>query len=239
MKQYIFFLLIFGLLMACESPDVCMNNCSNKRLRFIDDKVNFNRIIYDDNNRQINYIKGIVPFTTYSYNNLDAKKTQGTDITTYVLNDGLVPHFSLVTSSTTSSLNLVNSYSYDAAGQLIYSSETQTPQVINYSYTWQNGNLILTSFKRQPGNITIYVKYEYYTDIINSLGNEFVGLQLFGKSSKNAVKRITQSFSNGNPMIITTFEYKSDLCGCITYSKETDNSKVITEKTYIYEKIIE
>lgn len=48
-----------------------------------------------------------------------------------------------------------------------------------------------------------------------------------------------QSFSNSNPMIITIFEHKRYLCGCITYSKETDNSKVITEKTYIYEKIIE
>jgi hypothetical protein len=201
--------------------------------------VNFNRIIYDDNNRQINYIKGIVPAYTYSYNGLDAQKTQGTDLTTYILNDGLVPNFSLVTSSVVSSSNLTNSYSYDAAGQLIYSSETQAPQVINYSHTWQNGNLILTSFKRQTGNIITYIKYEYYTDITNSMGNEFVGLQLFGKSSKNAVKRVTKSFSNGNPMIINTFEYKKDLCGCITYSKETDNSNVVTEKTYIYEKIIE
>ena len=225
--------------MACESPDVCMSNCSNKRLRFIDDGVNFNRIIYDDNNRQINYIKGVVPTITYSYNSLNAQKTQGTDITTYVLNDGLVPNFSLAISSATPSSSLTNSFSYDAAGQLLYAIETQTPQVINYSHSWQNGNLILTSFKRQTGNIITYIKYDYYTDFTNSLGNGFMGLQLFGKSSKNAVKRITKSFSNGNPMIITMFEYKKDLCGCITYSKETDNNSVVAEKNYIYEKIIE
>ena len=236
MKPYIFFLLSFGLLVACKSPDVCTDNCANKRIRFIDDGVNFNRIIYDDNNRQVNYINGVVPFSTYSYNGSDAKKTQGTNITTYLLNDGLVPNFSLATSSATASLNLINSYTYDAAGQLIYSSETQMPQVINYSHTWQNGNLVFTSFKRQTGNITSYVKYEYYPNITNSLGNEFVGLQLFGKSSKNAIKSITKSFSNGNPMMITTFEYKTDLCGCITYVKEKDNSNVVTEKTIIYEK---
>jgi hypothetical protein len=238
MKKYTFLFLILGLLSACESPDVCTDNCANKRIRFIDDGVNFNRIIYDDNNRQINYIKGIVSASTYSYNGLDAQKTQGVDLTTYVLNDGLVPDFSLVTSSVVSSSNLINSYSYDAAGQLIYSSETQAPQVINYSHTWQNGNLILTTFKRQTGNIITYIKYEYYTDITNSMGNQFVGLQLFGKSSKNAVKRITKSFSNGNPMIITTYEYKKDLCGCITSSKETDNINVVTQKTYTYEKIV-
>ena len=239
MRPYPLFFLLFGLLMACESPDVCTNNCANKRIRFIDDGVSFNRIIYDDNNRQVNYIKGITPFTLYSYHDLDARKTQGTDITTYVLNDGVVPDYSLVTSSVTPSLNLTNSYTYDAAGQLIYSSETQAPQVINYSHTWQNGNLILSSFKRQTGNITTFIKYEYYTNISNSLGNDFIGLRLFGKSSKNAIKRITKSFSNGNPMMITTFDYKIDLCGCISSSKETDNSNVVTNKAYIYEKIIE
>jgi hypothetical protein len=236
MKKYTYFLLTFGFLVACKSPDICTDNCANKRIRFIDDGVSFNRIIYDENNRQVNYINGIVPFSTYSYNGLDAQKTQGANITTYLLNDGLVPNLSLATSSATATLNLTNSYTYDAAGQLIYSSETQMPQVINYSHTWQNGNLIFTSFKRQTGNITNYVKYEYYPNITNSLGNEFVGLQLFGKSSKNAIKSITKSFSNGNPMMITTFEYKTDLCGCITHVKEKDNSNVVTEKTYIYEK---
>jgi hypothetical protein len=236
MKKYTYFLLTFGFLVACKSPDVCTDNCANKRIRFIDDGVSFNRIIYDDNNRQLNYINGVVPFSTYSYNGLDAQKTQGANITTYLLNDELVPNLSLATSSATATLNLTNSYTYDAAGQLIYSSETQMPQVINYSHTWQNGNLIFTSFKRQTGNITNYVKYEYYPNITNSLGNEFVGLQLFGKSSKNAIKSITKSFSNGNPMMITTFEYKTDLCGCITYVKEKDNNNVVTEKTITYEK---
>jgi hypothetical protein len=236
MKKYTFFLLILGLLVACESPDVCTGNCANKRIRFIDDGVNFNRIVYDDDNRQTYFIQAIDSISRYKYDTGSSTATlRGgpNGDTDYITDETIVSGMSLVTRADVPSQNLRIEYEYDAAGQQIKSIQRRlkTPNVIiNVStYTWYLGNLV-TTVSTNPGAAPLTTKFTYYPNITNTVSNEFNGLRILGKTSDKAQK---SSLTNG---ITANYTYDINDCGCITQTTRTSGTANIIRK-YTYELI--
>jgi hypothetical protein len=234
MKKYTFLLLIFGLLTACKSPDVCTTDCANKRIRFIDDGVNFNRIIYDGENRQTYFMQAADSLTSYVYNSGTVTSKGGingnTDFTT---DDGIVSGMNLVTTADIPSLNLKITYEYDAAGQQIKSIQKRLNNpsiVLNVStYAWVLGNL-MTTVSTNTGTAPVTTKYIYYPNINNTVSNEYNGLMMFGKTSNKAQKTVVMG------AITTNYVYETNECGCITQTNRTQGSTAIVRK-YTYELI--
>lgn len=236
MKTYTFFLLIFGLLAACESPDVCTDNCANKRIRFIDDGVNFNRIIYDNENRQTYFMQAADSLTSYVYNSGTITSKGGINgNTNFITDDGIVSGMNLVTTADIPSLNLRITYEYDAAGQLIKSIQKRlnNPSIIlNVSiYSWVLGNLT-TTISTNAGTAPVTTKYTYYPNINNTVSNEFNGLMMFGKSSDKAQKTVAMGATT------TNYVYETNECGCITLTNRTQGNNGIIRK-YTYELILQ
>ena len=231
MKKYISFLLIFGLLAACKSPDICTGNCANKRIRFIDDGVNFNRIIYDNENRQTYFMQAADSITSYRYNVGTVTLKGGINGNTdFITDDAIVSGMNLVTTADIPSLNLRIAYEYDAAGQLIKSIQKRlsNPSIIlNVStYTWVLGNLT-TTVSTNTGTASITTKYTYYPNIKNTVSNEFNGLMMFGKSSDKAQKTVVMGSTT------TNYVYETNECGCITQTNRTQgNTNIIRKYTY-------
>jgi hypothetical protein len=234
MKKYTFLSLIFGLLAACESPDVCTGNCANKRIRFIDDGVNFNRIIYDDENRQTYFMQAADSLTSYEYNSGTVTSKGGINgNTNFITDDGIVSGMNLVTTADIPSLNLRITYEYDAAGQLIKTIQKRlnNPSIIlnvNTS-TWVLGNLT-TSVSTNTGTAPVTTKYTYYPNINNTVSNEYNGLMMFGKTSNKAIKTVVTGANT------TNYVYETNECGCITQTNRTQGSTAIIRK-YTYELI--
>ena len=234
MKKYTFFLLIFNLLTACETPEVCTNDCANKRIRFIDDGVNFNRIIYDDENRQTYFMQAADSLTSYEYNSGTVTSKGGINgNTNFIIDDGIVSGMNLVTTADIPSLNLRITYEYDAAGQLIKTIQKRLSNqsiVLNVStYAWVLGNLT-TTISMNTGTPSATTKYTYYPNIKNTVSNEFNGLMMFGKSSDKAQKTVVMGATT------TNYVYETNECGCITQTNRTQGSTAIVRK-YTYELI--
>jgi hypothetical protein len=236
MKTYTFILLIFGLLSACEKPDVCTGNCANKRIRFIDDGVNFNRIIYDDDNRQTYFIQAIDSISRYSYDIGSSTATlRGgpNGDTDYITDETIVSGMSLVTRASVPSLNLRIDYEYDAAGQQIKSiqSRLNNPTIIlnTSTYTWYLGNLVKT-ISTNTGTAPVTTNFTYYPNITNTVSNEFNGLRILGKTSDKAQKT---TITNG---ITANYTYETNECGCITQTTRSSGAANIVRK-YTYELI--
>jgi hypothetical protein len=232
MKIYTLFLLMVGLLAACKSTDVCTDTCAGKRIRFIDDGVNFNRIIYDDENRQIYFVQATDSLTRYSYGFGTVTQKGGINGNTdYITDDTIVSGVSLVTTADIPSLNLRINYEYDAAGQLIKSVQKRLNNpsiVLNVSvYTWVLGNLS-TTVSTNTGAAPVTTKYTYYPNINNTVSNEFTGLAILGKTSDKAQKTVV---TNG---ITANYTYETNECGCITQTNRTQGSSSVTRK-YTYE----
>ena len=234
MKKYTFFILILGLLTACESPDVCTDNCANKRIRFIDDGVNFNRIIYDGENRQTYFMQAADSLTSYVYNSGTVISKGGINgNTNFITDDGIVSGMNLVTTADIPSLNLRITYEYDAAGQLIKSIQKRLNNlniILNVStYAWVLGNLT-TTVSTNTGTSPVTTKYTYYPNINNTVSNEFNGLMIFGKTSDKAQKTVFMGSTT------TNYVYETNECGCITQTNRTQGSTAIVRK-YTYELI--
>lgn len=232
MKTYTCLLLIFGLLSACKSPDICTADCANKRIRFIDDGVNFNRIIYDGENRQTYFMQAADSLTSYVYNSGTVTSKGGINgDTDFITDDGIVSGMNLVITADIPSLNLRITYEYDAAGQLIKSIQKRlnNPSIIlNVStYAWVLGNLT-TTVSTNTGTLPVTTKYTYYPDINNTVSNEFNGLMIFGKTSKNAQKTVFVGATS------TNYIYETNECGCITQTNRTQGGTSIIRK-YTYE----
>jgi hypothetical protein len=234
MKKYTYLFLIFGLLTACKSPDVCTNECDNKRIRFIDDGVNFNRIIYDGDNRQTYFMQAADSLTSYEYNSGTVISKGGINgNTNFITDDGIVSGMNLVTTADIPSLNLRITYEYDAAGQLIKTIQKRLNNpsiVLNVStYAWVLGNLT-TTISTNTGATPVTTKYTYYTSIKNTVSNEYNGLMMFGKTSDKAQKSVVMG------ALTTNYVYETNDCGCITQTNRTQGSTVIIRK-YTYELI--
>lgn len=232
MKTYTFLFLIIGLLTACESPNVCTGSCANKRIRFIDDGVNFNRIIYDGENRQTYFMQAADSLTSYVYNAGTVTSKGGINGNTdFITDDGIVSGMNLVTTADIPSLNLRITYEYDAAGQLIKTFQkrlSNTSIILNVStYTWVLGNLT-TTVSTNTGTAPITTKYTYYSNINNTISNEFNGLMMFGKTSNQAQKTVVIGANTIN------YVYETNQCGCITQTNRTQGSTSIVRK-YTYE----
>ena len=236
MKKNITFFLIFGLLTACKSPDVCTNNCENKRIRFIDDGVNFNRIIYDNENRQTYFMQAADSLTSYVYNSGTVTSKGGINGNTdFITDDAIVSGMNLVTTADIPNLNLRITYEYDAAGQLIKTIQKRLNNpstILNVStYAWVLGNLTTTvSTNTGTGTVPITTKYTYYPNIKNTVSSEFNGLMIFGKSSDKAQKTVVMGSTT------TNYVYETNECGCITQTNRTQGSNNIIRK-YTYELI--
>lgn len=234
MKKYTYLFLIFGLLTACKSPDICTDNCANKRIRFIDDGVNFNRIIYDNENRQTYFMQAADSLTSYVYNVGTITSKGGINGNTdFITDDGIVSGMNLVTTANIPSLNLRITYEYDAAGQLIKSIQKRLSNpsiVLNVStYAWVLGNLI-TTISTNTGTVPVTTKYTYFPNINNTVSNEYNGLMMFGKSSNKAQKTVIMGTTT------TNYVYETNECGCITQTNRTQGSTAIVRK-YTYELI--
>jgi hypothetical protein len=234
MKKHIFFLLIVNLLTACESPDVCTDNCANKRIRFIDDGVNFNRIIYDGENRQAYFMQAADSLTSYEYNSGTVISKGGINGNTdFITDDGIVSGMNLVTTADIASLNLRITYEYDAAGQLIKTIQKRlnNPNIIlnTSTYSWVLGNLT-TTVSTNTGAVPVTTKYTYYSNINNTVSNEFNGLMMFGKTSDKAQKTVVMGTTT------TNYVYETNECGCITQTNRTSGTSNVIRK-YTYELI--
>jgi hypothetical protein len=234
MKIYTLFILIIGLFSGCESPDVCTGNCANKRIRFIDDGVNFNRIIYDDGNRQTYFMQAADSLTSYVYNAGTVTSKGGINgNTNFITDDGIVSGMNLVTTADIASLNLRITYEYDAAGQLIKTIQKKLSNpslILNIStYTWVLGNLTNT-ISTNTGTASVTTKYTYYPNIKNTVSNEFNGLMMFGKTSDKAQKTVVVG------AVTTNYVYETNECGCIIQTNRTQGSTAIMRK-YTYELI--
>lgn len=234
MKKYTYLFLIFGLLTACKSPDICTDNCANKRIRFIDDGVNFNRIIYDNENRQTYFMQAADSLTSYVYNVGTITSKGGINGNTdFITDDGIVSGMNLVTTANIPSLNLRITYEYDAAGQLIKSIQKRLSNpsiVLNVStHAWVLGNLI-TTISTNTGTTSVTTKYTYFPNINNTVSNEYNGLMMFGKSSNKAQKTVIMGTTT------TNYVYETNECGCITQTNRTQGSTAIVRK-YTYELI--
>jgi hypothetical protein len=234
MKNYTFLFLIIGLLQACKSPDICTPDCANKRIRFIDDGVNFNRIIYDGENRQTYFMQAADSLTSYVYNSGTVTSKGGINGNTdFITDEGIVSGMNLATTADIPSLNLRITYEYDAAGQLIKTIQKRlnNPSIIlNVSvYTWVLGNLT-TTVSTNTGTAPITTKYTYYPNIKNTVSNEYNGLMMFGKTSDKAQKTVVIGTTT------TNYIYETNECGCITQTNRTQGSTAIVRK-YTYELI--
>lgn len=234
MKKYTYLLLIVGLLASCKSPDVCTPDCANKRIRFIDDGVNFNRIIYDGENRQTYFMQAADSLTSYVYNVGTITSKGGINGNTdFITDDGIVSGMNLVTTADIPSLNLRITYEYDAAGQLIKTIQKRlnNPSIIlNVSiYTWVLGNLT-TTVSTNTGTAPVTTKYTYFPNINNTVSNEYNGLMMFGKTSDKAQKTVVMG------TMTTNYVYETNECGCITQTNRSQGTSSIVRK-YTYELI--
>ena len=103
---------------------------------------------------------------------------------------------------TSSSQVFTYNYTYDAQGHLI--------NLNNTAYTWANNNLIT----RGDGYI-----YSYYTDKLNTIGNEKEGLRFLGISSRNLIQKIDV----GGISITPTYQF--DGLGRIIYRDDNFSFK--------------
>lgn len=226
MKNHILFIISILSLASCEPAVNCVPNCAGKRIRFIESGGKFNRITYDDQNRQLLYIQAIDTLITYTYETDFAKSIQQNFGAEYITDDTIVLGRTLITESLFPSSGTKTIYEYDAAGHLIKGTQHKNATTI---YTWLNGNMV--KLERVTGVSPVQsIEYTYETNIVNSTGNEFKGIGMFGKTSVNALK---SSNSNG---VITNFAYEVDGCGCITKSIATSPGNVVEQK-FVYELI--
>ena len=110
-----------------------------------------------------------------------------------------------------------NSYQYTSAGQLLSATSIlplsgggSNRWDYHYYYTGSNLDSIISTFNNAGGSNTYYD--EYYTDKINTIGNDNYGQSFLGMSSKNPVKlaRDIGSSGPGNyPQTSYTYEYDS------------------------------
>jgi hypothetical protein len=137
-----------------------------------------------------------------------------------------------------------SSYTYNSAGQLAISSSVRTlpgqpTRRWDYSYYYTNSNLDSEIVSYNDGfttTVSAYAYYdEYYTDKLNTLGNDNYGQAFLGVSSKNPAKvaRDIGHDSYGNyPQTNYSFEY--DAKNQITKQLHTWGTSSLTPISFTY-----
>jgi hypothetical protein len=247
MKKTLISLSFIALIMSCDPDIVCTNTCTNKRIRNLETAGNYYKIEYDgSSNKQTAYKFGLNPIAEYTYSNLSATIKAGTINANLVTDDQILPQSEFVTSSSSTgenigglaTANVDRTYTYDAAGRVLTLIEKQGTLKVTSNYTWVTGNLTkIVTFRNAGTPLTKTTTISYYSDVINSISDEFKGLQIFGKTSYNAPK-ITTIVATGQPTSTTVAVYRIDDCGCITNAALTTGSSIVSTD-YFYEKIPE
>ncbi|MHC1778500.1 MAG: hypothetical protein AB9834_24070 [Lentimicrobium sp.] len=123
-------------------------------------------------------------------------------------------------------------YKYDGSGYRIYekffsySSDTLYEFLENYNYyafIYSDSCLMNEVFYSNEPNMDHSIHYTYYTDQINTIGNENFGLGFFGASVKHPVKKKTLSNHNGTYEETFAYEYEN---GRIV-QKTTDTTVIV------------
>jgi YD repeat-containing protein len=250
-QKILLFLPILGVgatvatgLFSCEPPIVTVFGCPNKRVRNIETGSNYYRLVYDDEGRLIERKLALNTIETNDFGFGSAILKNGTQTTTAVTDDTIIPDGELVVSSTTTGESIggtagqpVNrTYTYNAAGNLLTLIEKQGTLTITSNYTWLTGNLTKIVATRSAGSpLTKTTTFTYFTDTRNSISNDFQGIKIFGKQSFNAVKSMTVA-ATGQTTVTTNYVYQINECGCIINSTATSGSSISTIE-YTYEKV--
>jgi hypothetical protein len=252
MKNILLILTCITALTACDPAIDCKNTCDGKRIRNIESGSEYFKIEYDTENQPVKYIKALTEFANFTYETSKIEKVYEGKATTYFLDA-----VGKVIASETLADRAAYRYTYDIDDQVIKTVEAKAGQATTFNHTWVKGNLVKTTYDRPVGDVSTTVVYEYDADTRNTVQNpllelnllgsvvnnniqsEYLGLNLTGRSSGNAIKKITKSFVNrkGGPVvppIVTTYEYLKDGCGCITSSTETVGATSI-KRNYLYE----
>ncbi len=139
------------------------------------------------------YSSGLV--TRYHFN---AGQTIASDTTIYTLNSqGYV------------SSDGTDSYTYDSAGY--QTSRTLQPGGIgplNFTDVWRNENLDSLHYETQPTGF--FWAYTYFTDKINTIGNDNAGFGIWGKSSKNLLSSSVYKFAGSISTNDFTYEFDAN-----------------------------
>lgn len=246
MKKILFSIGFLALLQSCEPEIVCTNTCDNKRIRNIESNgVNYAKLIYDDNNKQIFYQSALDTLVTYNYD-VNSVEMQAQQLKiAYVLEDegSTLPNesFAITSTSTGSSIggppnsNIESTYSYDAGGHLLTKTDKQGTVITKQTNTWVSGNLTKSVITKSAGTPALTtITYTYYPTIINSISGAFQGIRFLGKSAYNAPKTMT-IVATGLPVSTTNYTYETDNCGCITKAINTTGTSTISRDIY-YEK---
>jgi len=137
---------------------------------------------------------------TYEYTNSSViEKTYSNGVyftNTYTLNSkGLATKLTSYTGS-------VSNFEYNADGYLIKSVSTYNGNTSITTNTISNGNIVSSTV--QAFSQTNTISYGYYTEYINSIGAESMGMAFLGKQNKNLQKSLTISGYT------TTYTYTMD-----------------------------
>jgi len=95
---------------------------------------------------------------------------------------------------------ILNTYVYPIKDSITFSHN---------SYEYQNGNEVSNILKETTGEIRWITKSTYYTDKTNTIGNENLGSDFVGTSSKNPIKSFV-SGASGQEMLTTNYNYHYD-----------------------------
>jgi hypothetical protein len=132
-------------------------------------------------------------------------------VETYILNSSGYPSKKYIQSSTGDYTDSI-SMTYDSDGYILSSSTISFGYTSKYTFTWSNGNLI----SKQDSTGLNFERYTYYTDKINTVGNENKGMFFLGMKSKNLVKN-----------------YSGSIGGSIDHSYEFDTRNRVKKETAI------
>jgi hypothetical protein len=134
-------------------------------------------------------------------------------------------------------------FSYNAAGQLLTSNVTRTlasqpTRHWDYYYYYSNSNLdsLKVTFSEGSSSNSIMTYYDaYYTDKLNTLGNENYGQPFLGASSKNIIKvaRDIGSDNQGN-MPSCDYKYEYDATGRITKQMKYEGTSAFMPLSFTY-----
>jgi len=230
------FLVLFAILSGCKKND---SGTPFKRIHTI---TNNGNVIYTYEYNSDGKVSGETmvlgaPFgyiTTYTYSgNTITVNTifdqSGSKIDTFNLNpQGYISDNGAFISTVHHSTFV---HEYDNSGQLTKSTiNNNIAQVEHYTYT--NGNLTLYTTTPMGGS-SYENHYEYYLDKENTLSNEHMGMNYWGKSNKNLVKTETYTTSSYSHKYNYTYEYDQD--NYVTKRTKTGDDGTTTWETYKYE----
>lgn len=241
-RNYLLLLcILFTSLVSCKKENT-PGVASFPKIKTITQAANTFTYSYDDKGRVSKVVSSSLGTTEYHYSNdsiyVSTFNGAGQVISTEILKlnvDGLVTH------QTNPPLNNIDqSYGFSAAKQLTkthltLSSAGQPDFGIDYNFFYSNNNndsiRIIFSSGSTPTD-TIDFHNEYFTDRINTIGNENSGLLHLGKSSQNLIR--TSREVEAGIVTISNYSYSYDSQNRVTEQIETSGSNSTVRRFTYY-----